>query len=89
MFASIFMLITTPDTAVAAPNLPIVLAESRNIIALINGIAVVPITIAAAGLGLNVKCWPFESGSTKKKMYHMDENQRAANAGISAILASF
>jgi hypothetical protein len=49
----------------------------------------VAITTAAAGSGLNLKCSPFESGSTNIKMYQMDVNQKAANAGTIAVLASF
>ncbi len=86
MFASTFILITTPATALAAPSLPIVLAEIRNIIALKNGRAIVAITTPTAGLGLKLKCSPLESGSTNIKMYQMDENQRAAKAGTRAVL---
>src|ERR687894_1102640 len=87
MFASTFILITTPATALAAPSLPIVLAEIRNIIALTNGRAIVAITTAATGLGLKLKCSPLESGSTNMKIYQMHENHSEAKAGTSAVLA--
>jgi hypothetical protein len=87
MFARPFILITTPAIALAAPSLTIVLADMRNIIALTNGRDIVAITTAAARSGLKLKCSPFERGSTNIKMYQIDENHRAAKAGISAVLA--
>src|SRR3712207_1402667 len=89
IFASTFMVITTAATAVAAPSLPIVLAEIRNIIELINGIAIVAAITAATGSGLKLKCSPLDSGSTNIKMYQIDANHSAAEAGIRAVLAIF
>ncbi len=53
MFAKTFMPITTAVTALAAPSLPIVLAETVNIMVLTSGSAIVAMTTAAAGSGLN------------------------------------
>jgi hypothetical protein len=58
----------------------------RKIIALTNGRAIVAIDTATAGFRLNLKCMPFESGSTNINIYQIDENQSAANAGISEAL---
>jgi hypothetical protein len=53
MFAKTFTPITIAVTALAAPSLPIVLAETVNIMVITSGSAIVAMTTAAAGWGLN------------------------------------
>src|ERR671932_1347356 len=86
MFANEFITSNNAVTAVAAPNLPIVLDAVTKTIEPIVGKAMIAIMDSRIGLRLKLKCWPFESGNANIYTYHIIVSHIAANAGIIATL---